>query len=159
MKPLLETALLSSISSSLWKIIAPDPQGSPGLPEHEPSVNATAELNGWFFSKSRIIIFPASSCLFCPWFWTAKPKVSPVVWWMDDWYYALIFILWFYTVNIDIFYCFHIFCLLVHFPSCDICLSGSSISFHTSKFLLIGMVFLHELILPNCNFFSSQIYW
>ena len=45
MEPLLETALLSSISSSLWKIIAPDPQG-PGLPEHEPSVNATAELDG-----------------------------------------------------------------------------------------------------------------
>jgi hypothetical protein len=40
-----ETALFSSISSSLWKIIAPDPQG-PGLPEHEPSVNATAELDG-----------------------------------------------------------------------------------------------------------------
>ena len=45
MEPLLETALLSSICSFLWKIIAPDPQG-PGLPEHEPSVNATAELNG-----------------------------------------------------------------------------------------------------------------
>ena len=45
MEPLLETALLSSISSSLWKIIAPDPQG-PGLPEHEPSVNVTAELDG-----------------------------------------------------------------------------------------------------------------
>jgi hypothetical protein len=37
MKPLLETALLSSISSWLWKIIAPDPKG-PGLPEHEPYV-------------------------------------------------------------------------------------------------------------------------
>ena len=45
MKLLLETALLSSVSSSLWKIIAPDPQ-DPGLPEHEPSVNATAKLNG-----------------------------------------------------------------------------------------------------------------
>jgi hypothetical protein len=49
--------------------------------------------------------------------------------------------------------------LLVHFPSGDVCLSGSSISFYTSNFLLIGMVFLYELILPNCNFFSSQIYW
>jgi hypothetical protein len=35
------------------------------------------------------------------------------------------------------------------FPSGDICLSGSSISFHTSNFPLFGMVFLYELILPN----------
>jgi hypothetical protein len=43
------------------------------------------------------------------------------------------------------------------FPSGDICLSGSSISFHTSNFLLIGMVFLYELILPNCLIAISSL--
>ena len=43
------------------------------------------------------------------------------------------------------------------FSSGNICLSGSSISFHTSNFLLIGMVFLYELILSNCLIAISSL--